>query len=52
MPRWADDPVRRRKGRCRRIRQEADYPLEVILMAGGEVRGYRSNSFVKIRDRA
>ena len=39
MPRWADDPVRRRYGWRWRTGQDEDSPLERILMAGGGVQG-------------
>ena len=51
MPKWSDDPVRRRNGRCWRTGQEADSPLGLSLMLLGEDRGGGNNSFVTITDR-
>ena len=48
-PRWEDDPVRRRDGRCWRTGQEADSPSEGSLMSGG---ADGKNSFVIISDGA
>ena len=51
-PRCADDPVRRRNGRCRRTGQEADSFLKASLTEGGTEKGDRNNRFVTISDRA
>ena len=50
-PRWADDSVSRRNGRCRRTGKEADFPLEGSLMMGGSDWGDVNNSFVSIIER-
>ena len=52
MPRWEDDPVRRRDGRCWRTGQEADSPSEGSLMSGGADGGDGNNSFVIISNGA
>ena len=50
MPRWADDPMRRRDGSCWRIDQEADFSLKGCLTAVGADRGDGNNSSVTISD--
>ena len=48
MPRWADDPVRRRNGRCEQTGQEADSTYEGSLIVGWAERGNRDNISVTI----
>ena len=49
-PRWADDPVRRRNGRCWKTGHEADSPLEGSLTSGGVDKGDGNKIFVTISD--
>ena len=51
-PRWVDDPMQRRDGKCRKTGQEADSRLEVSIMTGGADRGDRNNSFLTISNRS